>query len=1081
VTNNKKVSRLWWALLLPLCLSVTQAGTTGILKDINTSFPPASSNPEFLGKLGNVSLYQAYVDGQYRLVRSDGTAAGTFTIKSFTGYGVYTYSLLPFIANSSRGYFVAHDSATGFEVWTTDGTAAGTRLVAELVPGNGDFPQLRGMAGNGLVFDILTEDHVRQIYFTDGTNGAVKVADIADPTTIYINMEFAAAAGKFYFTALDADCNNCFTLWSSDGTASGTQRLTGLSDFSTTPFPRSLRAVGNRVVLTSAVGGGAGGLFAIDPATDDISLVMAPSSGPVSNITVMNGYAYLVGRFAANSEELWRSDGTVGGTTQVTTIQPTPGAGNFSFDNMAVVGDRILLSANDGTNGMQLWSTDGTVNNETRITAMPGITSWDLDSLPATGRNLVLKAIAGTTTTLVRTDGTLAGTRPLPTTFESQPLTFLDYTGDAAREFLRFSHPGPGNVTSYSLFRYTPGAATELTLLRTGSNSELAESSLSMLNGALFFNAADAAQGDELWINDAAGTRVFANLAPENATGDSYALWLTTWNGRGVFVASDGTHGDELWESDGTEAGTRLLFDLNPGPDGSSVSDLMVLDGALYFFAFDGTASRFMKLAPGSTAPELLTTLDPQADMPAGYPPLVGRCGGARHAILGGRLYFAAGTPDHGFELWTSDGSAAGTRELLDIHSSGDATPCDFTLMNGRLYFSADGGTGNGGIELWSTDGTAGGTRRVVDLAAAAAGSNPQSLVAMDDRLYFVATVSGSNHLYVSDGSAAGTVQLKPGALATAFPAYPIGIVNGRLALLKTVTHNFAPLEIWTTDGTAAGTLQLPEMLAHPFVTPLFTSSGTRMYFTHVSEAGSEPWVSDGTAEGTLQLLEADPETSSTAAGYMEFRGKVVIAIQREVTVNTSETELWQTPAEEPNLMRLGISGSPVALGFNLGADFLVLGQSLLFTGFEPQTGAELFVVRNDQPVAMNDTAGASTAQPAVLHPLNNDSDPDGTLDPGSFRIVQGPTHGTLWTQPDGSIVYSPNVGYSGTDSFTYTVADDQGFESNTGVVSLNVSVNVAPAKKRGGGALQWWTVLPLALLAATGIRRRQPPPCRQR
>ncbi|MEB3831575.1 ELWxxDGT repeat protein, partial [Phormidium sp. CCY1219] len=68
----------------------------------------------------------------------------------------------------------------------------------------------------------------------------------------------------------------------------------------------------------------------------------------------------------------------------------------------------------------------------------------------------------------------------------------------------------------------------------------------------------------------------------------------------------------------------------------------------------------------------------------------------------------------NGFELWKSDGTAAGTVLVKDIRSgSGSSNPSNLTNINGTLYFGADDGTN--GFELWKSDGTAAGTVLVKD------------------------------------------------------------------------------------------------------------------------------------------------------------------------------------------------------------------------------------------------------------------------------------------------------------------------------------------------------------------------------
>src|SRR4051794_30204869 len=49
-----------------------------------------------------------------------------------------------------------------------------------------------------------------------------------------------------------------------------------------------------------------------------------------------------------------------------------------------------------------------------------------------------------------------------------------------------------------------------------------------------------------------------------------------TFNNRAYMVIDDGVHGEELWSTDGTDAGTTLVRDINPGPAGSRIFGLMV-------------------------------------------------------------------------------------------------------------------------------------------------------------------------------------------------------------------------------------------------------------------------------------------------------------------------------------------------------------------------------------------------------------------------------------------------------------------------------------------------------------------------
>src|SRR3954462_10165375 len=57
--------------------------------------------------------------------------------------------------------------------------------------------------------------------------------------------------------------------------------------------------------------------------------------------------------------------------------------------------------------------------------------------------------------------------------------------------------------------------------------------------------------------------------------------------GTAYLAANDGVHGRELWKTDGTEAGTVLVKDVQPGPESSNVYTIVAAGGIVYFIADD--------------------------------------------------------------------------------------------------------------------------------------------------------------------------------------------------------------------------------------------------------------------------------------------------------------------------------------------------------------------------------------------------------------------------------------------------------------------------------------------------------------
>ncbi|HBY80779.1 MAG TPA: hypothetical protein DEG47_28065, partial [Cyanobacteria bacterium UBA11148] len=133
-------------------------------------------------------------------------------------------------------------------------------------------------------------------------------------------------------------------------------------------------------------------------------------------------------------------------------------------------------------------------------------------------------------------------------------------------------------------------------------------------------------------------------------------------------------------------------------------------------------------------------------------------------------------------------------------------------------------------------------------------------------------------------------------------------------------------------------------------------------------------------------------------------------------------------------------------LGIALGRGFsLNPGQSVTYTTatiFGEPSPAEISI--NIAPVAIDDTATTNINTPVTIDVLANDSDADN--DPLSFTIGTNPTNGTVAIDNNGtpgdltddSVTYTPNTGFSGTDSFTYQLSDGQG-GTTTGIVNVTV------------------------------------------
>lgn len=103
-------------------------------------------------------------------------------------------------------------------------------------------------------------------------------------------------------------------------------------------------------------------------------------------------------------------------------------------------------------------------------------------------------------------------------------------------------------------------------------------------------------------------------------------------------------------------------------------------------------------------------------------------------------------------------------------------------------------------------------------------------------------------------------------------------------------------------------------------------------------------------------------------------------------------------------------------------------------------TGTPNQVQLNQKPVAVADSGRVLEGRGAAIDVVSNDSDVDGSLNYQSVQIAQLPINGVATPLGDGRINYTPNVGFFGTDSFAYTIADNQGATSTPAIVTVTVN-----------------------------------------
>ena len=126
--------------------------------------------------LGDTILFNGVTDtGDFEMWRTDGTAGGTFLLKEIASSEALSQHQFTGFSQVTAGgllYFTALDPALGTELFISDGSAEGTRLLREIFPGNAPFgpaPTQLTAFGDRVLFTADDGKNGRELWLSDGT------------------------------------------------------------------------------------------------------------------------------------------------------------------------------------------------------------------------------------------------------------------------------------------------------------------------------------------------------------------------------------------------------------------------------------------------------------------------------------------------------------------------------------------------------------------------------------------------------------------------------------------------------------------------------------------------------------------------------------------------------------------------------------------------------------------------------------------------------------------------------------------------------------------------------------------------
>lgn len=708
-----------------------------------------------------------------------------------------------FKALGGRVYFSAAEVRTGAETYSTD-AQGNVRFLGDIAPGaRHSAPEPIVVVGDrvivsaddgttGLQLWSLPVDGGVPVRLTSLNNLWLSWDGLEQVVTVLGNRAFLVLPGQEY------------RLLTTDGTPAGTFERTPESGF-------PLRAANygcalGETAIVDGFGESAHLLVRTNglPGGDSVIATLPPAVVPRAAVAAAGQCYFLFSTDTLVSAgwSLWRTDGTAQGSTEIASAQASAGG-------LAVLGNSVyfLEGTDDNHTRLRRLSAGGDVVDT--VVDLPGPLRSNGPLWTHEGYLLFDAFAVGTNgfeAALFVSDGSSGGTRRL--------------------------YPPPGESGNGIRWYPVPGAIVRKSNSGADLRVDLATGEMTALDSE-FFNYADSAglggvrigrgggaSGDaEVWITagTTGSTRLLHDIWADTRSGvalpwrsgTSAAVGDTLFFSEAYDPTVDGLPPNALWRTDGTESGTRMLPAVfHPGAQPRQVQRYGN-DGVLFLtdrndlYRADVTLNSAALVAT-SIGGGWLQSVDQGAG--AIFP-----CGGftalcSLHSANGGGV-LAEGNFDSAVRIGEIGGIAV------------------FAPLSGR--------------DIWRSDGTAPGTFRLLTdryLPDVPSGSQEISL---GGKIYFIAClVSSACDLIATDGTVQGTQSLR------AIPAGGLrwaGRAGNRLVLGTSAS------QVWSTDGTAAGTV-----LLYAGSGKVFASTGRHVHM-HMSCAGCKQQylVTDGTPAGT--------------------------------------------------------------------------------------------------------------------------------------------------------------------------------------------------------------------------------------
>lgn len=544
--------------------------------------------------------------------------------------------------------------------------------------------------------------------------------------------------------------------------------------------------------------------------------------GRIRQILASGTLAYIVARGPGGGDALWVSDGSASGTRLLRAEQAV--ADDYRLQVLANITGGTLIAVSRSNGDVNLWRSDGTVSGT--VTVRTVATGIDFFPQISPAVSFAGKAWFAIEDQLWSSDGSDGGSAQLPVTVHTDP-------------------------------EGMPIAPV-------------------LLNGAVYVGGA----------GNAASVTVVAATQQMQSGGSALCYWADR----------------ELHVTDGSAGNDRVAVVRNGDPDGS-LARVLAASGGCYFLTHNESA------APSDT---LWLARTDQADNVAVqvFPAELRYDSFTEVGHAGGRLLFMVQSAPTGSEaqLWSVDNASA--EPIADLAAKGG-----LGMLGNTLLFNGNG-------EIWRSDGTGAGTRQIADINQVKTGDGwPDRVLRSEGSTYF----KSGGGIFITDGTPAGTNALTPRP--------PLAMLQGVSTThgVVYIEQNTTALELRRYNSTAADSSLLDSACIDYVSRQSGFIAGGGFVFAVVSGCGELLlWKSDGTAAGTTRVMldtiatwAADMAAEEMISSIALWRTETRVYVS--VCYLESRCEIFVSDGTQPGTSLLGETGH-----FHAG---VVLGETLFLVG----------------------------------------------------------------------------------------------------------------------------------------------------